>query len=439
MTGEAQIGEFAPARETLPVAPTAPADGPAPVGSVPWCANPMVEWLLTDGWSITDPADFLEKLIARMVASGIELSRVRLTVRTLHPQVIGTSYTWSRGTEGVKVFEPPHSIVQTDTFLKSPLAAIFEGAGAIRRRLEGPGSELDYPVFRELRAEGATDYVALPIVFSDGKINAVTLATDRAGGFTTEELTLVYEMLPVLARLVEVHAVHHTARTLLGTYLGAHTGEKVLDGLVKRGDGEDIHAVIWFCDLRDSTRLAETMPREAFLGLLNDFYDCMAGAILDRGGEVLRFVGDPALAIFPIIEEDDAGTREVCTRYDACRMALAAARDAKARIDSLNERRADAGQPPIGFGIGLHIGDVTYGNIGVPQRLEFTVIGAAANEAARIEGQTKAFGTPIVVSAEFARFFPGELVALGRVRLSGVDADQELFTLPDLEAPPRHA
>ena len=181
------------------------------------------------------------------------------------------------------------------------------------------------------------------------------------------------------------------------------------------------------------------MPRAAFLGLLNDFYDCMAGSILDHGGEVLRFIGDAALAIFPIVEDDDAGTREICTRYDACRMALAAAREAMARIDSLNERRADAGQPPIGFGIGLHIGDVTYGNIGVPQRLEFTVIGAAANEAARIESQTKAFGTPIVVSAEFARFFPGELASLGRVRLSGVDADQELFTLPDFKASSRHA
>lgn len=438
MTGEAQIDEFAPAPETRALAPTLPADGPARVGSVPWCANPMVEWLLTEGWSITNPAGFFEKLVARMVASGIVLSRVRLTIRTLHPQVIGTSYTWSRGTEGVAVFEPPHSIVQTDTFLKSPYATIFEGAGAIRRRLDVPGSELEYPVLEELRAEDATDYVALPIVFSDGKINAITLATDRAGGFTTEELTGIYEMLPVLARLVEVHAAHHTARTLLSTYLGAHTGEKVLDGLVKRGDGEDIHAVIWFCDLRESTRLAESMPREAFLGLLNDFYDCVGGPILDRGGEVLRFIGDAALAIFPIVEEEDAGTREVCTRYDACRMALAAAYDAMARIESLNERRTDAGEPPISFGIGLHIGDVTYGNIGVPQRLEFTIIGAAANEAARIESQTKAFGTPIVVSAEFARFFPGELASLGRVRLSGIDAAQELFTLPDLEAPARH-
>ncbi|HJO68050.1 MAG TPA: adenylate/guanylate cyclase domain-containing protein [Rhodospirillales bacterium] len=439
MSGEAQIDEFTPALEVRPLARIAPADGPDRVGSVRWCANPMVEWLLTEGWSITVPADFLDKLVARMVASGMALSRVRLTIRTLHPQVIGTSYTWNRGTEGVDVFEPPHSIVQTDSFLKSPYAAIFEGAGAIRCRLDVPGSELAYPVLDELRAAGATDYVALPIVFSDGKINAITLTTDRAGGFTTEELTLVYEMLPVLARLVEVHAAHHTARTLLDTYLGAHTGEKVLDGLVKRGDGEDIHAVIWFCDLRESTRLAESMPRAAFLGLLNDFYDCMAGSILDHGGEVLRFIGDAALAIFPIVEDDDAGTREICTRYDACRMALAAAREAMARIDSLNERRADAGQPPIGFGIGLHIGDVTYGNIGVPQRLEFTVIGAAANEAARIESQTKAFGTPIVVSAEFARFFPGELASLGRVRLSGVDADQELFTLPDFKASSRHA
>ena len=139
-------------------------------------------------------------------------------------------------------------------------------------------------------------------------------------------------MLPVLARLLEVHAMHDTARTLLATYLGKHTGERVLDGLIKRGDGDDIRAVIWFCDLRGSTGLAECMARQDFLGLLNEFFDYMAGAVLDQGGEVLRFIGDAALAIFPIVEEDDEGGAGACTRYDACRLALMAARDAMGRI-----------------------------------------------------------------------------------------------------------
>ena len=396
------------------------------------CANPYVDWLLSEGWHMTNPPSLIKGLVQTMVTQGVAILRLRVTIRTLHPQAIGHSFTWQRDTGEVEVFRPPHSILQTDQYLESPYAAMFEGAGGIRRRLDVAGAELEFPILQELHAEGATDYVAMPLVFLDGKINAITLATDRAGGFTTEELQQVYDMLPVLARLLEVHAMHYTARTLLDTYLGKVTGERVLNGLIKRGDGEDINAVIWFCDLRGSTGLAEEMAREDFLGLLNEFFDCMAGAVLDHGGEVLRFIGDAALAIFPIVEEDNEAGREVCTRYDACRLALMAARDAMGRIGELNQGRGERGAPPIDFGIGLHIGDVLYGNIGVPGRLEFTVVGTAANEAARLEGLCKTLEFPVLISGQFAQFFPGELASVGRHALRGVSEPQEVFTLPDL-------
>ena len=363
------------------------------------------------------------------------LLRLRVIIRTLHPQAIGHSFTWQRDPGEVEVYRPPHSILQTDQYLKSPYAAIFAGAGGMRRRLDVAGAELEFPILQELHAAGATDYVAMPLIFLDGKINAITLATDRPGGFTTEELQRIYDMLPVLARLLEVHAMHFTAHTLLDTYLGKYTGKRVLDGLIKLGDGEDIHAVIWFCDLRGSTGLADGMAREDFLDLLNEFFECMAGAVLDHDGEVLRFIGDAALAIFPIVEEDSQSGRDACTRYDACRLALAAARDAMGRIDALNRRRGEGGAAPLGYGIGLHIGDVLYGNIGVPERLEFTVIGAAANQAARLEDLCKTLDLPVLISAGFARFFPGELASVGRHPLRGVAAPQEIFTLPDLLAP----
>ena len=397
-------------------------------------ANPYVDWLLTEGSHMTDPPSLIKGLVQIMVQQGVALLRLRITVRTLHPQAIGHSFTWQREKGEIEIYRPPHSIVQTDQYLKSPYAAIFDGAGGMRRRLDVAGAELEFPILQDLHAEGATDYVAMPLVFLDGKINAITLATDRDGGFTTEELQQIYDMLPVLSRLLEVHAMHYTARTLLDTYLGKYTGERVLDGLIKRGDGEDIHAVIWFCDLRGSTVLADDMAREDFLGLLNEFFDCMAGAVLDHGGEVLRFIGDAALAIFPIVEEDNASGRDACTRYDACRLALVAARDAMGRIEELNRGRTEGGAAPIGFGIGLHIGDVLYGNIGVPQRLEFTVIGAAANEAARLEGLCKTLELPVLISSQFAQFFPGELASVGRHPLRGVAAPQEIFTLPDLLA-----
>ena len=399
--------------------------------AMPGSLNPLTAWLLEEGWQIGDGAELTRRLAKQLSELGIPVSRIRLTLRTLHPQFIGVSYTWSRGTDEVDVFRPPYSILTSDTFLKSPYAAIFEGAGGIRRRLDVPDANLDFPILEELRAEGATDYVAMPILFSDGKIHAITFASDHPGGFSTAQLGQLYGMLPALGRVMEVLALRDTARTILDTYLGRHSGERVLKGLVKRGDGENIHAVIWFCDLRNSTPLADSMPRAEFLGILNEFFECMAGAVLDHGGEVLRFIGDAVLAIYPMEQHAVEDPSKCPIHQAACRTALSAARDAIGRMRELNARRRESGQDVLGFGIGLHLGDVMYGNIGVPQRLEFSVIGAAANEAARLESMTKTLGRPLVISSEFARVIPENWVSLGHHSLRGVSAPQEIFTVPD--------
>ncbi len=393
-------------------------------------AGHFSEWLLADGAKIPTVKELIEQLSARLIDDGFPIFRLLFLIRTLHPQVIGIRYEWRRDRGSVTEHLPPHGILRNSQYLDSPMSAIFDGdVEGIRRRLDTPDPRLDYPILRELLAEGATDYVAMPLTFSDGTVNAVTIASDRQGGFSDEQLKQFYDMLPVLSLLLEIHSNRRTARTLLETYLGKHTGNMVLDGMVKRGDGESIHAVIWFCDLRDSTHLAETLSLDSFLGVLNDFFDCMAGAVLDHGGEVLRFIGDAALAIFPI-----GGTskllEEACTPSEgACKRALDAARDARQRIDALNKRRQEAGDPPIRYGLALHVGDVMYGNIGVPQRLEFTVIGKAANEAARLEGLCKEVGEPILISSAFPRCFPGEMRSLGTHSLKGVSEPQEIFAL----------
>jgi adenylate cyclase len=199
----------------------------------------------------------------------------------------------------------------------------------------------------------------------------------------------------------------------------------VLDGLIKRGDGDNIHAVIWFCDLRNSTPLSETMGRDDFLVMLNGFLEVMADAVLEQGGEVLRYIGDAALAIFPIAE-DQQGSHSVATVQ-----AIQAAKNAIKRMHDLNGERAERGENEIGFGIGLHLGDVTYGNIGSPSRLEFTVIGAAANEAARIESLTKTLHKPVLMSESFHDSLADDLTSLGKHSLRGVAGEQEIFTLPE--------
>ena len=201
------------------------------------------------------------------------------------------------------------------------------------------------------------------------------------------------EVLPLFSRLVEVFLQREKSVTLLETYLGRQTGRRVLEGKVRRGDGEDIHAVIWFTDLRQSSTLAATMSRAAFLERLNCFFDCMAGAVLDNEGEVLRFIGDAALGIFPI----------------------------ERSVEAFNVAAREAGEPLMDYGIGLHIGDVTYGNIGTASRLEFTVIGAAANEAARIESLSKTLGRAVLLSEDFVAHCPGRFRSLGTHHLRGTE------------------
>ena len=272
------------------------------------------------------------------------------------------------------------------------------------------------------------DYIIQPLDFTDGQIHAASFSTKQDGGFTDAELVAIRRIRPALSRLAEVMAHRRVAKNLLDAYLGHQSGEKVLAGKIKRGDGEDIHAVIWFSDLRGSTPLADSMSRSDFLALLNVYFDCMAGAVLDGGGEVLRYIGDAVLAIFPVHPE-------TATYSKTCNQAAEAAREAVARMAKVNVERAAAGEPELGFGIGLHLGDVLYGNIGTPNRIEFSVIGAAANEAARIEAMTKVLAVNVLVSEDVARHLDGEWQSLGKHALRGVGDKIELF-VPVASVPP---
>lgn len=382
--------------------------------------NIFTDWLLSEAWNTSSVHELVQLLGECLFAAGVPVWRLQLLIRTLHPQLFATGYTWWRETSKTETFSAAHEVLETREHKESPYAAIMDGAGGVRRSLEGDGQDFDFPVLKELQAKGATDYVAMPLLFSDGQINIITLVSDRTGGFSTDVLGQLYEILPLLSRLFEVHALRRTAITLLDTYLGKHTGQRVLEGSIKRGDGEDIHAVIWFCDLRDSTSLSESLPREAYLEMLNQFFDCMAGAVLDHGGEVLKFIGDAVLAIFPLADPDNP---------EAAGHAIEAAQDVQRRIAVINQQRAAHGAKTIGFGVGMHIGNLMYGNIGTSGRLDFTVIGSAVNEASRIESMCKPLGQTVIFSNAFARHFPDKLVSLGVHALRGVSAPQELHTL----------
>ena len=384
--------------------------------------NPLVNWLVYEAWESKSSRDMVVRFSGAMIAAGFPLWRLRLLVRTLNPLLYALVYTWRRDGDEVTEFEVSHETLESEQYRGSPFAVVINGEGGVRRRLEGPGARLDFPILEDLVSQGATDYVAMPLRFSDGQLNILTLVSDRPGGFSTEALGQIYEILPTLSRLFESHALRLSSSTLLRTYLGSDAGQRVMDGLVKRGDGEDIHAAIWITDLRDSTSLAASLSRDDYLSLLNCYFDSVAGAVLDHGGEVLKFIGDSVLAIFAI---DDPGQKEP----DACARALAAADAASRQIEAVNEERAADGAPLLVFGIGLHRGDLTYGNIGTTKRLDFTVIGSAVNEAARIEGLSRTLDRQILISSEFGESVPDPVISLGHHTLRDVAGEREIFGL----------
>jgi adenylate cyclase len=377
--------------------------------------EPLIDWLMQGAPPSRPPQDVLAETCRRMLAAGLPLHRVGVFVRTLHPNVLGRGFVWQAERKTVELTEAPHDILESEQFLKSPIRVVFQEHVEVRRRIADPDCPIDFPILEELRGEGVTDFLAMPLRFIGGEVHAASFSTRRPGGFSEAEVEALRRVLPSFTRVVEIYGNMNKARNILDAYLGPSAGEKVLAGQIRRGDGQDINAVIWFCDLRDSTPLADSMSRRDFLALLNEYFECVLGPVLEQGGQVLRFIGDAALAIFPV------GARPA----EACAKALAAAREALARMDKLNMGRSR----PLRFGIGLHLGELTYGNIGTPTRIEFTVIGAAANEAARIESQCKVLNVDLLVSERVARALPGAWRSLGNHTLRGVGDKMELFTL----------
>ena len=382
--------------------------------------QPVIDWLQDGAPPAGDPKLVIRSLCHRLIAGGLPVHRAALFARTLHPNLAGLAFFWRADDDEVEVDEASHAFVESLEHQVSAVRAVWAGAAEVRRRLADPACPLDYPVLTDLKAEGATDYLALPLVFTNREVNVATFATRQAGGLTDAQVAALRRLVPPIARVVEIYAMRRRSRNILDAYLGRQAGEKVLAGQIKRGDSEEIRAVIWFCDLRDSTPLADSMGREAFLALLNQYFECVLGPVEERNGEILRFIGDAALAIFPI------GSQPAVV---ACAKAVDAARDAVARMQELNARRKQAGGRRLRFGIGLHLGLVLYGNIGTPTRIEFTVIGAAANEAARIESLCKALKVDLILSEHVARHLPIRPRSLGKHALRGVGEPLELFTL----------
>lgn len=386
-----------------------------------------VDWLLGPAAVYTSRTRLIDDLARLLVARGLPLVRFTAFLRTLHPQATGHSVIWYREAEQPQALRVLRGMEDTEAFRRSPLPVIFEGAAGIRRRLDVADENFDFPVLDDLKAEGMTDYVAMPLVFSDGLINFVTWCSDKPGGFSTNELGELWDMLPALSLRLEVVERRALTEQLLRIYLGGQTAERVLSGQIVRGRAESIRAAVWYSDLRDFTVLSDRLDRDVIIDLLDAYFEAAVQAVEERGGEILKFLGDGMLAIFPA-DENSGAEGDVA----ACRAALAAARDTVTLIRAMNRRRLRYDKPSIEYGVALHLGEVGYGNIGGPERLDFTVIGPAVNLASRIEGLTRTLGVRVLASADFAETVRETLTPMGEHPVKGLSRPVTVFAPSDL-------
>jgi len=379
----------------------------------------VVDWLMDGARSGIRSEDVMAQLCERLVGCGIPLWRAAVFVNTLHPDVVGRGFVWRPDSE-VAILEGKFSMLDSEEFRNSPVVAVKASGRPMRRHLADRDCPDDFPILHELRAAGATDYAVFPLRFGDETIHVASWSTQQPGGFSPEQYAALEAIVPPLTRVAEIRALRRTAGNLLNTYVGRQSGERVLAGRIRRGYVEEIRATIWLSDMRGFTALTERLPPQAVVDLLNRYFDCQVPSILNHGGEVLKFMGDGLLAIFPLAHGDDVS--------DVCRRALACAREAQASVDAL-DMPAGVATNTIRFGLALHVGQVLYGNIGGGDRLDFTCIGPAVNLAARLEKVAATLGRAIVASAEFARHLPQDFAPLGEFAVAGFAAPQMVYGL----------
>ncbi len=393
----------------------------------------LTDWVIREGLRGTAFDLLLEQCCTRLVAAGIPISRAHITMRAHHPEIGSVAFRWQHDT-GRQRDQFERSTADPTSWLQSPFyyLAVNE-ISELRQNLAAPAPAFDFPFFDDLRQMGATDYIAFKRDFlSDDDARAAKLtisdegalmsfATTHPAGFSDAHLDSLRAFLPGLCLALKSGSNRRMAEDITATYLGADAGRRVLSGDIVRGSSETISAVIWYFDLQGFTTLSETLAGADIIELLNDYFGEVVDLIEASGGNVLKFMGDGLLAIFPMGEATDSYAE-----------AVEAASRMPGLIEAINNRRARDGLQVTGFTLALHAGDVFYGNIGGKHRLDFTVIGPAVNTTARVLGMCPLVGQSVILTekvAEAVRAARTDVVSLGQYRLRGVTDRLELFTL----------
>ena len=386
-----------------------------------WSPDPVIEWLIAEGRMIRAPAELTQGVCERLVAEGAPLWRLRFAPQLANPLLRAWGMVWRRDDGPAREYFVEHAMLLNAAFVGSPFQYTIEHRQPFRRRLVDLDPERDHMALHDVAADGGTDFLALPMLFHSGRPQPISFATDRPSGFDDHDIAGFRRVTDHLVPVIEVMSAVRSQTSLLRTYRGSVPAEAVMAGAVQRGDVRTLEAVVLVTDLRGFTAKSLAWPAERLMQALSAYFEAVCDAVSAHGGDVLKFVGDGVLAIFPVGDDEDP--------QGPSRAALAAVRQAHAALDQINQRRQAEALERLDFVAALHRGALTYGNIGGADRLDFTVMGSAVNVASRLEGLSKHLGVFGLASAAVAAAADPPLASRGEHTLPGLPAPVQVFEI----------
>ena len=384
------------------------------------------DWMMTRGRCSDDPVEVVSHFCSSLRRAGVPLWRVNIGQRFANPLLFAWGVVWTP--EGTEIYDVTHALMLTDSYVGSAFEYILENQRPLHKSLRGLNPKEDHISYLEFAEAGGTDYYATLLDYGDGSQHGCTFATQDPKGFAPEHLELIEATKPGLSCALEPVTMRKSTRSLLRTYLGAGPSEAVWNGTIRRGERKTLEAVVMFTDLRGFTAISEDSSEEEILDALDGYFELVVRSVEEKGGDVLKFMGDGILSVF-VIESD-------AERNHKCRQAALAAASVLTGLATLNQTRVDAGRQQLDMGIGINAGHVSYGNIGSPGRLDFTVLGSAVNVASRIEGLTKTVGDRVLATATVADAAPDLFAERGRYEVRGLNHPIDIFGLVEVTTEP---
>ncbi|MEM6657842.1 MAG: adenylate/guanylate cyclase domain-containing protein [Pseudomonadota bacterium] len=377
----------------------------------------LKNWLISEGRILADETEIVTRYCEGLQQLGVPLSRVRVGQNYSNPLISAWGILWSP--EGSGKYTVPIEIRVSSAWHGSPFQYVVNSRECLRKRLTELNLEIEHEVFSELLADGATDFLAMPLEYGDGSVQGSSFCTGHINGFSDRDIEYLKDTRHALSAALEPTAMRESQASLLRTYLGDGAAQEIGNGLIKRGEHKSVSAAILFADLRGFTAKSEIWPEPKLLEIMGDYFEMVVGPIRENGGDVLKFMGDGVLAIFEATQGPGP----------TCEAAIAAATQSLQRLEAYNKTARHNHQEEIAFVIGIDFGTVTFGNIGSPDRLDFTVVGSAVNVASRVQGLCKNLNETLLVTTDVQKYIQTATQSLGSHALKGLGEEVEVFRI----------